>query len=70
MKIEKNVPLPPPAYGPQRRPYADVIDALQPGDSVLIDEADRSRITAYLVRMRIPYATRKVKGGVRVWRLE
>lgn len=66
-KIEKNIPVP--DRGRRARyPFSQ----MEVGDSVLIADIDRSsQLASYWQHLRPKrFVSRKVDGGIRVWRLE
>jgi hypothetical protein len=74
-KIEKNIPIPEPGRnGPSSRfPFEN----MEPGDSFLVETKDHKKMKqiqnlAYKCgpRYRMKFATRKVDGGMRVWRVK
>ena len=74
MHIEKNVPI------PRRGKYIDLLQNMEPGDSVFVPCEDRKRLqnlisnTAQYYRKRWNPATlwtvKLVDGGVRIWRTQ
>ena len=66
-KIERNIPIPPRRYGKNDK-YLFLLQ-MEIGDSVLAET--RQLATAMSGRLKgagYKFATRKVEGGVRVWR--
>lgn len=67
MKIDKNIPMPTPTRGTT----LDVVTQLEIGDSVFFDDRVLAQNFAQAFRKFGRKATtRKVEGGVRVWRVE
>lgn len=70
LKIEKDVPLPPRSSGDSKK---SVLWRMSVGDSVLVTDASQSVVAARAKsvanRSGYKFATRKVEGGVRVWRV-
>jgi len=68
LKIESNIPLPPPKRTASG--MSSTLRAMKPGDSVFTSDRNQFlslRCTAY--RLHIPIAGREVQGGFRLWRL-
>lgn len=77
-EIEKNVPIPPEARRTRQSKYP--LRSMAAGDSFMIPlpvdapkesyaRAQQS-VQSYASRWKIKVTTRKVEGGVRVWRME
>lgn len=67
-QIERNIPIPPRMYGSKSTKYAFALQ-MEVGDSVLVQT--RPIASAISNRLKISgykFATRKVEGGIRVWR--
>lgn len=77
-QIEKNIPIPPKASGrPSGRQNEPLpIFQMQVGDSILVADKSQNNICAlvshYTKNMVKPFKfeTRRVEGGVRVWRVQ
>lgn len=69
MKIEKGVPIPP----KMRVPRKAIFHQMEVGDSVFMPGKKRNPL-AYTVHIRRTrgwkFTSRKVEGGVRIWRVE
>lgn len=66
-KIERGIPIPP--KGGERTGLTATLRALDVGDSFLIaNEKERLRALHFASRAGVKIATRKVEGGIRVWR--
>lgn len=69
LKIEKGVPLPPKASA---RPRNAIYYRMEVGDSVLVPNRVHDRVAStvsYVAKTTgFKFATRKVEGGIRVWR--
>tara|TARA_R100001198_G_scaffold60418_1_gene35017 strand:- start:4393 stop:4638 length:246 start_codon:yes stop_codon:yes gene_type:complete len=69
LQIEKNIPLPPVNRGRQSK--YDFVLQMQQGDSVLAPTQHvASALVARLRTVGYKAATRKVEGGIRVWRIQ
>ena len=68
MQIDKNIPIPARHKKTNLRP---IFEALQVGDSVLIDQEIRNQAAVYAAQAGIKIVTRAEKGTnkVRVWRV-
>ena len=74
MKIEKGIPLP----ENSENKTVDLISAMEIGDSFFTEASDvldhsrkRSRVYVMLAKWKDKkFTTRKVKGGLRTWRIE
>jgi hypothetical protein len=81
MKIEKNIPLPT-HYKKRSRDYYDIWLKLKPGDSIFYGFEGRNPtyVQKKVIIMKQQFlddhnlkwemTTRKVEGGVRIWRIE
>jgi hypothetical protein len=69
LQIEKGIPIPQSGSRTHARKYP--FDEMEIGDSVLVED-DRvySAVSVYSKRNGKKYATRKVEGGIRVWRIK
>ena len=69
-RIAKNVPIPPPKSAKARWP----IGAMEVGDSILMTDLTQrevgGRTKHYVYKKGWKFATRKVKNGVRGWRIQ
>jgi hypothetical protein len=74
--IERGVPLPPARYGRKPGSFMETVRSLNVGDSFVVTGKHQDVVasTCRVVRGRMNdgrnYATRKVDGGVRVWRIK
>jgi len=75
IKIDSDVPLPPPTGGAKKYPF----DQMQVGQSFFIrldelpksgDKAVRTSATQAGKRLKMKFTIRQVKNGVRLWRTE
>lgn len=65
--IDKNIPIPQPKIG---RPQVLVFHDLEVGDSVFFEGLTATKVYAQFARLKPKkFCTRKVEGGVRVWRV-
>lgn len=67
-QIERNIPIPPRTYGSNSVKYAFALQ-MEVGDSVLVET--RRIASAVSNRLKLSgykFVTRKVEGGIRVWR--
>jgi hypothetical protein len=71
LKIEKGIPIPPDmrgmTKGKRKYPFAE----MEVGDSILLEQKKASGIGSYAQKC-LPgakFSTRKVEGGIRIWRL-
>lgn len=74
MSIDRNVPLPPRGRtGPQNPRWIDMVRAMKVGDSFLMPDKIPNEASGYISYWKqttgFSFATRKVEGGVRVWRM-
>ena len=68
LRIEKNIPLPPKQ---KRQSKYDFVIHMEQGDSVFAPTPHiASAIVAKLRTVGYKGATRKVEGGIRVWRIQ
>lgn len=69
MEIEKGIPVPPSMSGGNSE-FARLIRAMEPGDSVLLTTVEKKEHARQVMRSKgRKYASRKVAGGWRVWRV-
>lgn len=67
IKIDKNVPIPPAGQGrPRKYPF----DEMDVGDSFFSGSIASVESSAYSRNDGKKFVLRKVRGGVRVWRVE
>jgi hypothetical protein len=75
-KIEKGIPLPPPANGrPQSKPNSYPWDDMEVGDSFFVHDPQKVnsvKVSAHNMnsRSKRKFTTRILDGGIRVWRIE
>jgi len=63
-QIEKNIPL------PKATGLADVMRKMEIGDSVVLNESDRLKVSQYAKMNAIKMKTKTVNGVLRMWRTE
>lgn len=69
LKIDKNVPVPP-MKGKPRTTVGKLVRDMQTGDSIPCEsEQEKEAVRSCMVHVGYKYATRKVDGGWRVWRV-
>ena len=69
LKIERDVALPPARSRVRLFPFPD----MRPGDSFLVENSGtvvRAAASRYARKNGMRFVTRRVEGGVRVWRVE
>lgn len=69
-EIEKGIPLPEMPKG-KLSGLTAALRSMTPGDSLLVVDCKSSRVGAIISQLKeLKFATRKVDGGRRIWRLE
>jgi hypothetical protein len=73
LKIEKNIPVPGKATGSRTSPLRVAVLTMECGDSVLVMGKKTNEVSARLSYLQKfsgrKFTSRKVEGGVRVWRV-